>query len=65
MFVFISVEISSGKDGFVIHMASGQSFRCSHNRLDVRSLPVQAAEPCILLRLDDEEKNLFPLRVGE
>eukprot|EP00850_Spirogloea_muscicola_P010154 SM000058S18584 [mRNA] locus=s58:636100:638298:- [translate_table: standard] len=63
--VFDAVEVKSGADGFVIKMTDGRNVRCVHNKPDGGRLPDYAAQPAIVLKMEDESQILLPIIVTE
>ena len=60
-----ALEVRSGPDGFVIRMRDGCLLRCMHNKSEGGKLPVYAAQPAIVLQLNDGSNLLLPIIVLE
>lgn len=60
-----ALEVRSGPDGFVIKMRDGDVLKCVHNKSEGGKLPVYAAQPAIVLQLNDGSNLLLPIIVLE
>lgn len=60
-----ALEVRSGPDGFVIRMRDGCLLKCIHNKSEGGKLPVYAAQPAIVLQLNDGSNLLLPIIVLE
>ncbi|KAG0612358.1 hypothetical protein M758_6G021300 [Ceratodon purpureus] len=58
-------EVRSGPDGFIIKMRDGNVLKCVHNKTEGGKLPVYAAQPAIVLQLNDGSNLLLPIIVLE
>lgn len=60
-----SVDLMRSRNGMTIKMEDNQTLVCKHNRESSLDPQSQTPQPCIVLRLEDEERTLFPLIVGK
>jgi bifunctional DNase/RNase len=60
-----ALEVRSGPDGFIIKMRDGNVLKCLHNKTEGGKLPVYAAQPAIVLQLNDGSNLLLPIIVLE
>lgn len=57
------MEVKSGSDGFLVKMADGSLLQCAHNSSEGSRLPDYAAQPAMVLKLQDGSDILLPLIV--
>ena len=60
-----ALEVKSGPEGFVMKMRDGCFVKCVHNKSDGGKLPDYAAQPAIVLQLNDGSNLLLPIIVLE
>lgn len=61
--LFDTVEVKSGADGFMIKMRDGRHLRCVHNNPQGGHLPDYAPHPAIVLKMEDGTGLLLPIIV--
>lgn len=61
--VLAANEVKCGADGFVVKMTDGGHLKCVHNNPEGARLPDYAAQPAIVLKLEDESRILLPIIV--
>eukprot|EP00249_Psilotum_nudum_P020766 c27838_g1_i2 orf=234-1112(+) len=63
--VIEAVSVKSGFQGLLIKMKDGQYVKCVHNNPDGVRLPGYAAQPAIVLKMEDGSNILLPIVVLE